>query len=307
MILKPQPQNLKLLLFIFILLLLTGIFLLFYSSVIFQEGNPWPQIKGIVSLNFGNSDVVKLSIGDNKYITKSNHPELIKTFMKDKGYEFSEQMGSGFLFKSTEKKAVAVHRYYSRFYSLWSITESLDDVQTNDDFWLTKTDNKISFQYPEELTTKYISAAEWPPVIRMESGVYSCQVTPLEISSVSDITSQGQVDDRTYCVNVKHEGAAGSVYSSYTYTTVKNGKFITVNFSLRYTNCANYDEAKNQECTKEREAFDVDATVDRIVQSIKPASITNYESCVQAGFPIMKSNPPQCATADGRIFVERKK
>ena len=34
--------------------------------------------------------------------------------------------------------------------------------------------------------------------------------------------------------------------------------------------------------------------------------ITNYEECVAAGFSIMKSNPPQCATPDGRNFTESK-
>jgi hypothetical protein len=32
--------------------------------------------------------------------------------------------------------------------------------------------------------------------------------------------------------------------------------------------------------------------------------ITDYNSCVAAGFSIMKSNPPQCALPDGRIFVQ---
>jgi hypothetical protein len=76
-------------------------------------------------------------------------------------------------------------------------------------------------------------------------------------------------DDRTYCVNVKHEGAAGSVYSSYTYITNKNGKFVNVSFTLQYPNCNNYDEEQKNVCTNEREAFDIDAVVDRIVQSIK--------------------------------------
>jgi hypothetical protein len=48
--------------------------------------------------NFGNKDVVKLDIGDNKYITKSDNPEAIKSFMKKNGYDFTEQMGSGYLF-----------------------------------------------------------------------------------------------------------------------------------------------------------------------------------------------------------------
>jgi len=33
-------------------------------------------------------------------------------------------------------------------------------------------------------------------------------------------------------------------------------------------------------------------------------NINNFEECVMAGFPIMKSNPPQCQTIDGRIFVQ---
>lgn len=77
------------------------------------------------------------------------------------------------------------------------------------------------------------------------------------------------VDDRAYCVNVKHEGAAGSVYSSYAYTTVKNNKLIKVSFTLQYPNCNNYDDKQNEACVSERQAFDVDSTVDRIVQSIK--------------------------------------
>jgi hypothetical protein len=93
-----------------------------YTPIIFQEGNPWPQIKGIIQLNFGNEKVVKLAIGENKYITKTDNPETIKSFMKDKGYEFVEQLGSGYFCKSpTGASALAVHRYYSRYYSLWSI------------------------------------------------------------------------------------------------------------------------------------------------------------------------------------------
>jgi hypothetical protein len=142
------------------------------------------------------------------------------------------------------------------------------------------------------------------------------------------------VDNRTYCVNIKNEGAAGSVYSSYVYTTTKNGKFVNVSFTLQYPNCNNYDEEQRKACTSEREAFDIDSTVDRIVQSIVakqeqktfvdelkeclPKSdtashekcnellkqITDFDSCVMAGFSIMKSNPPQCAAPDGRIFIQ---
>jgi hypothetical protein len=271
MIFEHSSKNKKILLLISLIILVLGVFIIFYSPVVFQEGNPWPQIKGIVQLNFGKKDVVKLSIGENKYITKSDNPEIIKSFMKDKGYDFTEQMGSGYLFKSPAGiSAVATHRYYSRYYSLWSITENSNPTGENNNLWATTTNNEgITFQYPKELLAKYISVAEWPPIVKIETGAYSCKPTPQEISSVSEITSERLVDDRTYCVNVKHEGAAGSVYSSYVYTTAKNGKLVKVSFTLRYPNCGNYDEEQNNACASEREAFDIDATVDRIVQTVK--------------------------------------
>lgn len=32
--------------------------------------------------------------------------------------------------------------------------------------------------------------------------------------------------------------------------------------------------------------------------------VSNFESCVAAGYPVMESFPAQCRTADGRIFVQ---
>jgi len=269
MILEHFSKNKKILLAVFLVILIAGVFLFLYSSVIFQEGNPYPQIKGIVQLTFGNKDVVKLDIGENKYITKRGNPETIKSFMKDWGYDFTEQMGSGYFFKSSAgTSAVVTRRSYSHFYALWTITENNDNSDNN--LWTTITnDQGIKFQYPKELMAKYVSVAEWPPVIKIENGTYSCKTTPQEVSSVSDITSERMVDNRNYCLNVKHEGVAGSVYSSYTYITTKNGKLVKISFALQYPNCNNYDEEQRKACASEREAFDIDSTVDRIIQTIK--------------------------------------
>lgn len=129
MIFEYSLKNKKILLLVSAVILIAGIFLFLYSPVIFQEGNPWPQIEGIAQLTFSNNDFVKLDVGENKYITRSDNLEIIKTIMKDKGYEFTEQMGSGYFFKSDAGVgAIAVHRYYSRFYSLWSISEDLASI-----------------------------------------------------------------------------------------------------------------------------------------------------------------------------------
>jgi hypothetical protein len=331
MIFEHQSKNKKILLIASLAVLAIGFLAFMYSPVIFQEGNPWPEIKGIVQLKFSGKDIVQLSGSDNKFMTESKNGTMIHDFMKDRGYEFTGQMGSGYFFESaTGQSAIATHKYYSRYYSLWTITEN------DNNLWTTTTDDArgVTFQYPKELLAKYVSVVEWPPVIKIETGTYSCQTTPQEISSMSDITSERMVDDRTYCVNIKNEGAAGSVYSSYVYTTAKNGKLVNVSFTLQYPNCNNYDEVQRKACTSGREAFDIDSTVDRIFQSIVakqeqktlaeelrdclPKSdtashekcnellkqITDYDSCVNAGFSIMKSNPPQCATPDGRTFIQ---
>jgi hypothetical protein len=198
-----MTKNKKALFFILVALLALGVFLVFYSSVIFQEGNPWPQIKGIVRLNFGQEDVVKLDIGENKYITKNDNPEIIKSFMKDRGYDFTEQMGSGYLFKSnTGTSAVAVHRYYSRYYSLWSITENGDDFEASNEPWTATTTQEES----------------------LSDQIKQCLI-------MSDMASKEKCEELL-------------------------------------------------------------------------GQIVNFDSCVMAGLSIMKSNPPQCATPDGRIFIQ---
>lgn len=193
----------KILAIIILLILTLGLSLFLYSPVIFQEGNPWPQIKGIVQLNFSGKKMVNL-IGEDKFMTKSKKgPEIIKNFMKEKGYEFTDQMGSGYLFKSpTGESALAEHRHYSRYYSLWKITEN---TQTANDL------DTTSDQFPSA-----------------------------EISIADELKE---------CLPKS-------------------------------------DKASHERCGE------------------LLASIRNYDDCINAGFSIMKSNPPQCVTPDGRTFSD---
>ena len=166
-----QSKNKKVLLIISLAVLLSGVFIIFYTPVIFQEGNPWPQIKGIAQLTFGDKDVVKLDIGDNKYITKSDNPETIRSFMKERGYDFTEQMGSGYFFKSASgARVIATHRYYSRYYSLWTISENDNDSKNNNLWTIMTNDDGVIYQYPKELLVKYINVVEWPPAVKIETG-----------------------------------------------------------------------------------------------------------------------------------------
>ncbi|NCB20347.1 MAG: hypothetical protein EOM88_00270 [Clostridia bacterium] len=325
----------KILGFFGVLIAIFILVVLLYKPVIFQEGNPWPQIKGIMQLKFGDADIVKLSGSDNKFMTESKNGTTIHDFMKTKGYEFTGQMGSGYFFKSaTGQTAVATHRYYSRHYSLWNITENINNTESNNDLWTTiTTSDGITFQYPKEILSEYISEAQWPPKLIIEDRPFICNPSGNEIQQGGQ-TEQRLVDNRVYCITKESEGVAGSIYTAYTYEFPKDNQTGVITFTLRFVQCQNYDEPKASECESERSAFDIDGTVDRIVQSIKIKSkqlsiaeelkdclpksdmdsyercnelletIRNFDDCVKAGFSIMKSNPPQCATVDGRTFTD---
>jgi len=137
------------------------------------------------------------------------------------------------------------------------------------DLWKTFIDEKqgIEFKYPEKLLADYVSALEWPPKVTLATGTFSC-VETLGASSLPARTLKRTVDNRVYCLEAMSEGAAGSVYTNYTYTTQKDDKVITVKFILRYPQCDNYDDPAKTNCKNERTSFDLDGIINRIVVSI---------------------------------------
>ncbi len=135
--------------------------------------------------------------------------------------------------------------------------------------WLTFTDQeqKIRFKYPRQLIADFISPQDWPPQVLISTENFTCTTTP-ETSSLPNRVIKRLVDDRAYCVSAMSEGAAGTTYTEYNYTTKKDGNLVIVQFTLRYPQCLNYDDPQQTACVKEREAFDLDSLVDRIVNSI---------------------------------------
>lgn len=141
------------------------------------------------------------------------------------------------------------------------------DPRTENSEWKIWSDGVIEFSYPEKLTAKYIDTVEWPPKVMIATGEFSCAETLAE-SSLPEFVARRMVDDRVYCVRAVNEAAAGSVYSTYTYSTVREGNIIVLNFVLRYPQCLNYDDPQKSECQAERETFDLDSVVDRIVETV---------------------------------------
>lgn len=124
---KITKRN-KILIFLGLLIVISVSVVLLYRPVIFQEGNPTPLIKGVIRLNLTQDKIVKLDMDGDKYLTKSKKgEEVLAGLLKNQGYEFIDQMGSGYFFKDKDDNAViATQRHYSRFYSIWSLMITKD-------------------------------------------------------------------------------------------------------------------------------------------------------------------------------------
>jgi len=135
--------------------------------------------------------------------------------------------------------------------------------------WKTFTDEgqHVLFQYPEKFLTKYIHTVDWPPQIAISDDPFTC----VEVGDETDRagkTEKRMVNNRTYCVTKESEGAAGSIYTNYAYATARDGQVIILTFSLQAVQCGNYDVGEKAACEAEQASFDLDAVMDRIMQSV---------------------------------------
>lgn len=124
---------------------------------------------------------------------------------------------------------------------------------------------EVSFTYPQDLATTYIHPVTWPPTVTVTDGPIAC--TPQD--SGQKRIREVELAASTYCVTETIEGAAGSIYTDYVYQTIKDDRTITIAFSLRMSQCANYSAPEAQACTIEREQFSPDALAAQIFQTIE--------------------------------------
>ncbi len=127
-----------------------------------------------------------------------------------------------------------------------------------------------TFQYPEKLDTQYIFAQEWPPKLQViDNSVFSCEQGGLGINGRPGMTIQKKMNNIVYCIESVSEGAAGTFYTDYTYTFLKDSKLVKLSFTLAYPQCDNYDDPKKTECEQERQTFDLDTLINRIAESVR--------------------------------------
>lgn len=104
-----------------VLLLTAGIILSLYGRVLFQEGNPVPIVKSIITLESKDVDYIPFSEIPLKYISKStmDKEKLIKKYMEQKDWIYVEQIGNSYFFtKDGEERSVST-RQFTKKYFIW--------------------------------------------------------------------------------------------------------------------------------------------------------------------------------------------
>ena len=128
------------------------------------------------------------------------------------------------------------------------------------------------------MNTEYIGSQDWkviivneeekyPPKFKITEGQIDCKITSSE-SALLSRTVKRKIDGRIYCIESLSEGAVGTIYTQYAYSTIKNGSLIMMSCVIRYPQCINYSEPQRTECANERERFDLDKIIGYIVKNL---------------------------------------
>jgi hypothetical protein len=150
------------------------------------------------------------------------------------------------------------------------ITEPVVPPENTADVWDTSTNTSsgISFSYPAALMAQYIHPVEWPPQVEVLAEAYSCKESGSAVLPEGQ-TKQKTIQNTSYCVTEESEGAAGTIYTKYSYQFAEATQTVKLSFTLKAVQCANYDEPQKTACESERASFDIDALSDKIAKTIR--------------------------------------
>jgi len=153
-------------------------------------------------------------------------------------------------------------------YYWWLKTNTITNPPDEMANWHVVNTNDLSFRYPD-LSTKYITPQSWPPQITESNGSFSCVEGGQNNSGQPGMTIQKTIEDNTYCIENTSEGTAGTFYTTYVYTVQLNDKLVAARFTLGYIECGNFSDLQMTECENERQTFNLDILIDKIIRTIR--------------------------------------
>jgi hypothetical protein len=125
----------------------------------------------------------------------------------------------------------------------------------------------VSFQYPASLGTTYLNAATWPPTARVLNEAFSCSASG-SVTAPGGETMPQTINGHQYCVTRVTQGAAGNLFTSYSYAFPKANETAVLSFGLSTAQCGVFVEPQRSDCLNEQAAFDVGALADQMAQTL---------------------------------------
>ncbi|MEK4297472.1 hypothetical protein [Paenibacillus sp. FSL R5-0914] len=109
-----------------VFIIAAGFIIFRFGSALSQEGNPVTILVSISKLEFTNSNFEQFSESDKqlRFVSKNSGEfryDVVKEFMKEKGWNFKDHMGSGLIFENDKQTIIVETRQFSRHYFLWDI------------------------------------------------------------------------------------------------------------------------------------------------------------------------------------------
>lgn len=153
-------------------------------------------------------------------------------------------------------------------YYWWLKTNAVTNPPDETANWHVVNANNLSFRYPD-LQTTYITPQSWPPQITESDGSFGCIERGQNNGGQPGMTIQKTMEDNTYCIKNTSEGTAGTTYTNYIYTVQLNDKLVAAKFTLGYVDCGNFSDPQMTECENERQTFDLDILMDKVIQTIR--------------------------------------
>lgn len=129
---QKEGEYLKKLVLVILLLSVVaiGLFGIRFGSALFQEENTTEIIISITRLEFSTNDYIKITDTSQeiRYVSKNKNgsqERVIKEFMRENGWQFREQAGSGYIFEKDGVTVVVGTRLFTRNYFLWHVPKDV--------------------------------------------------------------------------------------------------------------------------------------------------------------------------------------
>lgn len=124
------------------------------------------------------------------------------------------------------------------------------------------------FPTPTPFTGKFTRQLSDRNDVIVSTGAFTCVIGG-DPTSPHGATTQKTINKTPYCINTSVEGAAGTTFSTYTYTTaLGSDRLISLKFVIAASNCGNYDKPEMLECAREQKLLNPDVLAKDMLRTL---------------------------------------